>query len=206
VDKFTIKREGKESELLPTGTKISAKSGEEGTVFESDGKPLDAKVSEALSLVITLDGGSQKPTDDDMYGSVTRRKVGERWSVHKGALITSLHAEGMDVRAEDVAGTMTLAQVLEQKEGKPMALTMKLRLQNLKMPSNEGLDVKEASSVVEGLMEAPTDVTKGPLKESQRAVRTIHATKMSKEGKEIAISSTGAAYHTIEYSYPAKSK
>jgi hypothetical protein len=206
IDKFVMKNNDAETELLPKGAKILATAGEEKTVFEMDGKPVDARVNQALSLLIALDGNSKKPTDDEMYGSKARRKVGERWPVHKESLISSLRAQGMDVRAEDVAGTVTLRKAIKEKEGKSLLLTMKLDLRNLKMPDSQGFTVKSASSTVEGIMLAPTDIDRGILTEFQKATRTIEGKGLSKDGKEISVESVGTAGHVVKYTYPAKAK
>jgi flavin-binding protein dodecin len=206
IDTLVLKNNGKEAELLAKGTKVLARSGEKGTVFEVDGKPVGKEVDQGLSLLLSVDGNSKRPTDDEMFGSKTRRRVGEHWPVNSQSLAASLRVKGMDIRNEDVAGTITLKEVVKDGRGTSLLLTMKMDMRNLKMPGAEGLSVENASGTVTISVLVPVDPAKGILKESQEGSRTIRAKGFSQDGMEIAVESVGKARHAIEYTYPASSK
>jgi hypothetical protein len=206
IDTLVLKSNGKEADLLAKGTRVVATSGEKGTVFEVDGKPVSKEIDQGLSLLLSLDGNSKRPTDDEMFGSKTRRKVGEHWPVNSPSLAASLRVKGMDIRNEDVAGTITLKEVVKDGRGASLLLAMKMDMRNLKMPGAEGLSIENASGTVTVSVLVPVDPAKGILKESQDGSRTIQAKGLSKDGKEIAVESVGKTRHAIEYTYPASSK
>jgi hypothetical protein len=206
IDTLVLKSNGKEAEFLAKGTRVLATSAEKGTVFEVDGKAVSKEVDQGLSLLFSLDGNSKRPTDDEMFGSKTRRRVGEHWPVNSPSLAASLRVKGMDIRNEDVAGTITLKEVVKDGRGISLLLTMKMDMRNLKMPGAEGLSIENASGTVTGFVLVPVDPAKGMLKESQEGSRTVRAKGFSQDGKEIAVESVGKARHAIEYTYPASSK
>jgi hypothetical protein len=203
---LVLKSNGKESEPLAKGTRVLATAGEKGTVFEVDGKPVGKDVDQGLSLFLSLDGNSKRPTDDEMFGSKIRRRVGEHWPVNSQSLAASLRVRGMDIRNEDVAGTITLKEVVKDGRGISLLLAMKIDMRNLKMPGAAGLSIENASGTVAGSVLMPVDPAKGMLKESQETSRTIRAKGFSQDGKEITVDSVGKAGHAIEYTYPASSK
>ena len=206
IDTLVLKSNDKEAELLAKGTKVLATAGKEGTVFEVDGKPVGKEVDQGLSLLLSVDGNSKRPTDDEMFGSKTRRRVGEHWPVNGPNLAASLRVKGMDIRNEDVAGTITLKEVVKDGRGVSLLLAMKMDMRSLKMPGAEGLSIENASGTVTVSVLVPVDPAKGILKESQDGSRTIRAKGLSKDGKEILVESVGKTRHAIEYTYPASSK
>jgi len=206
IETLVLKANGKESTLLPKGAKVLATAGKEGAVFEVGGKPASQNVKRALSLLISLDGNSRKPTDDEMYGSKARKRVGEVWAVNKENLAASLREDGMEIRKEDVSGAVKLEGMTAKDTTPSLLMSMRIDLNNLKMPEPEGLTIKKASSTITGTVLVPVDTTKGILRESQEASRTIRAKGLSQDGKEILVESVGMASHTIEYAYPASSR
>jgi hypothetical protein len=67
--------------LLTGGTKVVASVKGKEEVYEIDGKPASRELAEALGHVISLsDGGA---TDDDIFGTKERKKVGDSWSINE---------------------------------------------------------------------------------------------------------------------------
>jgi hypothetical protein len=111
---LTVRRLSKESagvtaELAKPGTVVAARLVGHERVFEMQGARLAPDLQGALAAAVPL-RADDEPTDDDLFGTAQRRRVGESWPVN-GGLFANSGAPGTTFDPKDVAGTVTLASM-----------------------------------------------------------------------------------------------
>lgn len=102
--------DGKRTELLAKGTVVSGRVEEGGEIFEVKGGVVAPEVYEALDLFVRL--GTGGATDDEVFGTSERVRVGESWLVNAALAAADARDNGMHVHDEDVGGYMTLEEVV----------------------------------------------------------------------------------------------
>jgi hypothetical protein len=118
---LTVRRLVKESggvslELAKPGAVVSARLAGHERVFELLGARLAPDLQQALAAAVPL-RADDEPTDDDLFGTSQRRRVGESWKAN-GELFAGFGAASMTFDPKDVSGTVTLAGVKTVK-GQP---------------------------------------------------------------------------------------
>jgi hypothetical protein len=111
---LTVRRLTKESggvslELVKPGAVVNARLAGRERVFELLGARLAPDVQQALAAAVPL-RADDEPTDDDLFGTALRRRVGESWPAN-GELFASFGAASLTFDPKEVAGTVTLAAV-----------------------------------------------------------------------------------------------
>ena len=66
--------------LIPPGAVVVAAVKDRESVFTVNGEPAGREAGQALDLVITLSKGGA--TDDEIFGTRSRKKVGDRWGIN----------------------------------------------------------------------------------------------------------------------------
>jgi len=85
-----IEQHGKQTDLLPTGTKIRAWFSDSGSVYTIEGKPAPDSLQALLSMFIRSEGGTKTSDILDPPVKKNRRKVGDSWPVNTKALLENL--------------------------------------------------------------------------------------------------------------------
>jgi hypothetical protein len=111
---LTVRRLTKESggttlELAKPGAVVSARLVGRERVFELAGARLAPDLQTALAAALPL-RADDEPTDDDLFGTTQRRRVGESWPANAD-LFARFGAASVTFDPRDVAGTVTLAAV-----------------------------------------------------------------------------------------------
>jgi hypothetical protein len=111
---LTVRRLTKESggatlELAKPGAVVSARLVGRERVFELAGARLAPDLQTALAAALPL-RADDEPTDDDLFGTTQRRRVGESWPAN-AELFARFGAASVTFDPKDVAGTVTLAAV-----------------------------------------------------------------------------------------------
>jgi len=111
---LTVRRLTKESggvtlELAKPGAVVTARLVGRKGVFELAGARLAPDLQTALAAALPL-RADDEPTDDDLFGTAQRRRVGESWPAN-AELFARLGAASVTFDPQDVAGTVTLAAV-----------------------------------------------------------------------------------------------
>jgi hypothetical protein len=139
---------GKTEELLAAGHKVVAETNAEGdTVFTVDGDPALEDIAKALGLVISIHRPSS-PTDDDIFGTKERKRVGDTWNIDSAAAAADLSKTGLMVSAEALKGTVSLTGVRSVDAVKALDVTAKLRAEGFAMAGGdlpEWLQVEKSS-------------------------------------------------------------
>ena len=172
IDKCNrITSEG-EKELVAKGKVLIAEGKGKDTKFHyEDGKELPKEASEALELVISLDTGD-KVSDDDMFGTKDKQKVGASWPVHGEAVSKDAARVGVIVKPDDVEGSFKLDGLKKVGDVECARLSGNLKMKKLLRKDDEDDGLPAGFTVTGGSMEArygglfPIDVSAGSLSES----------------------------------------
>ncbi len=104
-----ITRGGNTGPILPSGTEVIASIQNGQTVYEVNQKLVDEEIAGALRSAISLHLASV--ADDDMYGTLAAKKVGESWTVSVDANKKLLKEIGAQGGTQQITGTGMLEKV-----------------------------------------------------------------------------------------------
>jgi len=102
------------SELVPKGAVVVLASKGEETTVEVNGRPAAPEVQEALSEVFRISANA--PTDDELFGTKERRKVGDQWAGNAELMSADLAKRGFVLKNAKVSSTITLEKVVKVGE------------------------------------------------------------------------------------------
>jgi hypothetical protein len=127
-----ITKEGASKPLLPQGTVVLATVEGDRTVFKVDGELVADDVAKGLSSLISVYTGG--PDDDEVFGTKTRRRVGESWSLDADAVTAFLKEIGAQAPKEGISGSTTLQKV----EDNHLFISASMIVKQLVMPLPSG--------------------------------------------------------------------
>ena len=200
VDKFILKQGGAEKPLLAKGAVVSASAKDDKKVFEIAGQPVDAETAEALDLVVGL--GRNRASDDEIFGTKERKKVGDRWAMNAELAAKELQdvMKGSTVKKEDVAGTVTLDKVVKVGTTDCLQISAEMTVNNVTMPDMEVAQMK-VQAHFSGLF--PIDLSKDIMEESGSLTMSITAkAKPDPDGPEMVIESVAEQSLNVKITHP----
>ena len=172
VEKCTRITSKGETDIVPKGQVIIAEGKGKDTVFSlKDGGELPKEATEALDLAISLDSGDEY-TDDEMFGTKERQKVGGSWPVEREKVAKDAKRVGVVVKPEDVEGSFKLDGLEKVGEVECLKISGGLKMKKLSRKDDEDDGLPEGFSVESGSMDAkygglfPVDPALGSLSES----------------------------------------
>jgi hypothetical protein len=187
VDKCILKQGGTEKPLLAKGAVVIASLKDDETVYEIAGQPVDAETAEALDLVVVL--GRNGASDDEVFGTKERKKVGDHWAMNAELAAKDLQdvMKGSTVKKEDVAGTVTLDKVVKVGTTDCLQISVEMTVNNETMPD---MEVSQMKIHVHFLGLFPIDLSKDIMEESDSMTMSITAKgKPNPDGPEIVVES-----------------
>jgi hypothetical protein len=138
-----------EEEVLPAGRKIVAESKNGDTAFTTDSAvPLTSENIEALKVVISAHV-PESPTDDDIFGTNAKKKVGDTWGINAATAARDLAKSGLSVTAEDLKGTVRLVGVREAGGVKALEVAGQLRSDKIGLAAPQG-GIQVEKTLMEG--------------------------------------------------------
>jgi hypothetical protein len=148
---------GKTEQVLAAGRKVIAESDAQGkTEFMVDGDPALDDISKALGVVISAHTPGS-PTDDDIFGTTERKKVGDTWSINTPTAATYLSKAGLGVSADNLKGTVSLDAVKTVGGVKALSLTTHMSAEGMTMELPEFLQIEKSSMAGEFTSLVPVD-------------------------------------------------
>jgi hypothetical protein len=133
VQKLTREADGATTEVLKAGDVISVRLEGHEEVWELGGAALADELKEALDSIVEVTADDD-PTDDDVFGTARRRRIGDSWPVDARLLADQLRRKGLPVTAKDVTGTATLAGT-KSVQGVPcLDVRLNIELRDVKLP------------------------------------------------------------------------
>ncbi len=148
---------GKTEQVLAAGRKVVAESDAQGkTEFTVDGDHALDDISKALGVVISAHTPGS-PTDDDIFGTAERKKVGDTWGINTKTAATYLSKAGLGVSADNLKGTVTLDGVKTVGVVKALALTARMSAEGMTMDLPDFLQIEKSSMTGEFSSLVPVD-------------------------------------------------
>lgn len=138
---------GKTEEVLPPGTKVLAESRDGETRFTVAGRPVPPEVEEALKVVISVHS-SDSPTDDEVFGTHERKRVGDKWGIHAADAAQNLSRSGLHVSADDLKGTVRLDGLRTLDAIQALEISAHIRADKMSIDTPQGMRIES------GLLEA----------------------------------------------------
>jgi len=200
VDKCILKQGGAEKPLLAKGAVVIASLKDDETVFEIAGQPVDAETAEALDLVMVL--GRNRASDDEVFGTKERKKVGDHWAMNAELAAEDLQdvMKGSTVKKEDVAGTVTLDKVVKVGTTDCLQISAEMTVSNVTMPDRKVAQMKVQAHFL-GLF--PIDFSKDITEESDSITMSITVKdKPDPDGPEIVVESVAEQSLNVKTTHP----
>ena len=157
------------------GKVVTAKRDKGKTLFAlKDGGEMSPDVRKLLKLVVHLSDPSD-PTDDEIFGPVERKKVGEIWTGNMAMVTKKLADENMAVEKKDISAVTKLTKVHAVGSVPCMNVEAKLTVKNFRLsqiPNNMKIVDARMSVTLSG--DFPIDTTKPRLWESEMLKMAMH--------------------------------
>jgi len=189
VSRCVLSGDGKsyENEVLAKGTEVIARLDKKRETFLIDDKPASPEVEKVLGLFFFPH--TSEVTDDDVFGTRERKKVGDSWPVNSSVAARDLEDEGMRVKAENVKGSTTLEKVVDVDGIKCLHLSGNMELTGMDFPLPPGFTVEfsDMSAVLSG--DFPVDTSIAPLSETgTMTMAFVGKGKPSPDSPEVTLS------------------
>jgi hypothetical protein len=136
-----------EEVVIPPGTKVLVESRNGETTFTVAGRPVPPEVEEALKVVISVHS-SDSPTDDEVFGTHERKRVGDKWGIHAADAAQNLSRSGLHVSAEDLKGSVRLDGLRRLDAIQALEISAHLRADKISIDAPQGMRIES------GLLEA----------------------------------------------------
>ena len=180
IEKCVSDEDGKRCELLAQGTVVTGRVEERREVFAVEGAAVGTEAQEALELFVSLAAGG--PTDDEVFGTPERVRVGDVWPVNVASAAADARREGLPLRDEDVSGQVTLAETTAVDGVACLRLRGVLAVAQASLPGlPQGMDVRQGELRVEVSGVFPVDTS-----EMRRASSVKQTLKVTAVGREAA--------------------
>jgi len=166
VSKCTMSKNDDRNETvaLAKGTRVIVRLQDPDKMFLINNKKVSSNIKKLLELFFSpIDNNV---TDDDIYGTKERKKIGDSWNVNRAMAAKVLSKDGVVIQEDSIKGSTKLENITTVN-GKPcLYITGKFEANkiNLPLPSDYLID----KTVLSGLFatELPVDTTTGSLSDN----------------------------------------
>jgi hypothetical protein len=176
--------------LLAAGTKVIASRSGPKMGFEIAGEPAASAVAKALDLAVSITSGG--PTDDEIFGTAERKKVGDRWPLNEALALQDANKKlvGSGLAVAKIEGATTLQKVT--KDGAGEVVHLRANLTATLAPGAQGpFTAVDATMTAVFTGAFPSDLTKSVREEGQTMTMVIKASgKPKPEGPVVQVTST----------------
>ena len=109
--------------------------------FEVGGVPVDRELHKALSTVFTLSKGGI--TDDDVFGTKQRKKVGDSWDIDTRRAVEGLESRAMTIPKKHAKGKVTLDKVVRVEGMECLNVVGTINISNVVFPVPSGFKIEK---------------------------------------------------------------
>ena len=196
---ITFFSQGRQIDVFPNGMGVTVELVGGKSQYSVGGSPASEAISKAFELVIRL--SPDEPSDDVVFGTDQRQKVGDRWQMNAGAAAASLEPlVGSKISPRDVSGGCEIKEVVTTEGGPTLRIEGEVVIANVKPPLPESFTVRKSRVLAKlsGLL--PVDVRKGALQQSSTVDVEIEA-EGERDGVKLRITSVGVETKEVRYTY-----
>ena len=165
-----------EEEVLAKGTQVVVRRRDSKTEFLIDGKVVPKDVAEVLGLFFSLP--HSKVTDDDIFGTKERKKVGDSWAMNSKLAAKDSALQGVKVDVENITGSTKIEEVVVVGGKKCLRLSGKMEISKFAPPLPAGMAVEKSKMSVSASGVFPVDTSIGAL--SDKTTMTIEVVAKGK--------------------------
>ena len=143
-------------------------------------------LTQILEMFISVSRLGQ--TDDDLYGSAERKKVGDSWPIN-GKYVEEVYRDDPKVHVENVTGETKLERVDQRATGEVQTITLHSTAKSVP-PTIQGMVADEASKELDWSTEFPVDLHQQPLGDTVKIVEKFAGHFESPEEKGTKLKGT----------------
>ncbi|MBI4657895.1 MAG: hypothetical protein HY735_03440 [Verrucomicrobia bacterium] len=151
-------------ELLPPKTVVMVSSEAGRAKHLVDGKSPDSEVARTLAL--TIDFSGSEPSDDEIFGTNTPKKIGESWDIHTEPMVLLFRRQNLNISAADIQGRTTLEQISRIDNVDCLDLAAKVYIKKFRPNVPQGMRVKTTFGAFRFWGKFPLDLALAPLEEN----------------------------------------
>lgn len=111
IKKLKLSRKGMSKDVFVAGTVVMAGLVDGAKTYTVEGEDVEPAVAKALQELVTLND-AKEPTDDVVFGTKERKKVGDTWPLDTEAARKALTQKNVEVATEDVTGGSKLEEIV----------------------------------------------------------------------------------------------
>ena len=189
VSKFigTMNGEVNEREILSKDTRIIAQLRNGKQEFLINGNVASSEITEILCLLMALP--TTQATDDDIFGTKERKKIGDSWALDSAKGAIDCAAKGMTVTAENIKGSTKIEKMVGVDGTKCLQINANIEMNNCVPPLPAGMTIKGSNMSATFSGEFPIDVSLPALSEDATVKSSLEAkAKPSPDAPEITLS------------------
>ena len=131
-------------ELVPKGSVITAAWDGKEQAFQMVGG-LSPDTEDSLKLLNLLSNDPNGPTDDEVFGTKERKKVGDHWEGNSEMMAKQLTRLGLTVKKEDLKSTITLDKIVTLGKTECLQLSGGFSCDKFEPPLPPGLIVEKSA-------------------------------------------------------------
>lgn len=189
ITKATRTSAGQESDLLAAGTELIAERVGLKTTYVAAGMPVSPEVAKALEVIITMES-DETTTDDDVFGTKERKKIGDSWPINSAAGAADMNKRGgMKVDPANLTGKTTFVELSKLPQGEALRIASEMSMKNVSVPLPPGVSVTKGGFHASMAGIFPVDSTQRALKKSMSMDGALECAGKNGD-KEIAMSMT----------------
>jgi hypothetical protein len=184
IQKLTKMDAGIQKDLLPRDTVVTASRAGKKTSFEMNGQAVEPDVAQALELVITVGNPELEDTDDDLFGTRERKRVGDSWDANQAAVAKLLMSDPR-MTVKDIIGKATLKELIKDASGQRLLVAFEVTGKTV--PANPAPGASQGGTIVmKGTAEFPLDTSLPRVKETAEMNLSARMTgKQNPNGPEV---------------------
>ena len=203
ISKCAKKVRDTEKVLVPRDTIVTASVKGDKSIFTIDGKPTDADTTMVLGMMVPLAG--EHPTDDDIFGTRRRVKVGDQWPMNSDLAASDLARDSPGLRKDDVSGTVTLAAAGKAGDADVLEVAAEMTVRNVQPPAPRGVTVEKAGIQTKFSGKYPVDPARLPIEmthsENSRVLAKAQAVA---KATTVAVETTTERTTTVAFTPPGR--
>lgn len=139
-----------DEEVLAKGTQVVMRRSDSNTEFLVDGKVVPKDIEKVLGVLFSLP--QSKATDDDIFGTKDRKKVGDSWAMNSAKAANELPSAGLKADATDIKGSTKIEKVVTVHGTKCLRLSGKMEINKItpELPAGMIVEMSNVSTSFSG--------------------------------------------------------
>ncbi|HBC87790.1 MAG TPA: hypothetical protein DCZ94_12620 [Lentisphaeria bacterium] len=201
IGKCVVESDGQKSEPFKKGAVITAFVKGDDTFFEVEGKPVSEELSNTLGLIEILDPSDT--TDDDVFGTKERRKIGDTWNMNPDPMPADFAKSGIKVDKKNIKGSATLEKLVKSNGKDCLQISAEITMKDVNISDlPAGFTVKNSVMMGTGSSIYPVDTSMGILEETtEMKLQMTISGRIIPGAPDVKIITTTERSSTQKYTY-----